>query len=91
MDFANKYIGGGVLGDGCVQEEIRFVLSPELIVSILFCERLEDNEALLIKGIERFSCYEGYAETFKWKNNYVDTASRLILHFCLLVLCSICI
>ena len=27
-DFANKYIGGGVLGFGCVQEEIRFVISP---------------------------------------------------------------
>ena len=25
VDFANKYIGGGVLDTGCVQEEIRYV------------------------------------------------------------------
>jgi poly(ADP-ribose) glycohydrolase len=27
VDFANRYIGGGVLGNGCVQEEIRFLIS----------------------------------------------------------------
>jgi hypothetical protein len=30
-DFANRSIGGGVLHHGCVQEEIRFVISPELL------------------------------------------------------------
>lgn len=33
VDFANAYVGGGVLGHGCVQEEIRFLICPELIVS----------------------------------------------------------
>ena len=33
VDFANSYVGGGVLSSGCVQEEIRFVICPELIVS----------------------------------------------------------
>jgi poly(ADP-ribose) glycohydrolase len=28
VDFANKVIGGGVLGSGCVQEEIRFLICP---------------------------------------------------------------
>ena len=37
LDFANKYVGGGVLGNGCVQEEIRFLICPELIVSCLLC------------------------------------------------------
>ena len=72
MDFANKFIGGGVLGNGCVQEEIIFVLSPELITSILFCESLDDNEAIQIKGAERFSVYEGYGESFKWSGDYID-------------------
>ena len=31
-DFANCWLGGGVLGSGCVQEEIMFVLYPELLV-----------------------------------------------------------
>ena len=32
VDFANKFIGGGVLGHGAVQEEIRFLICPELLV-----------------------------------------------------------
>lgn len=50
VDFANKYIGGGVLGSGLVQEEILFLMSPELIVSRLFTEKLDDNECLRITG-----------------------------------------
>lgn len=53
VDFANKMIGGGVLDNGLVQEEIRFLISPELIVSRLFTERLADNECLIITGPER--------------------------------------
>jgi len=36
VDFANKYLGGGVLNTGCVQEEIMFATSPELLVGLLF-------------------------------------------------------
>ena len=50
LDFANMYIGGGELGHGLVQEEIRFLLCPELIVSRLFTEVLDANECLIIKG-----------------------------------------
>ncbi|MCP4120006.1 MAG: hypothetical protein GY737_32345 [Desulfobacteraceae bacterium] len=50
MDFANKYLGGGVLGHGLVQEEIRFLICPELIVSCLLTEELDPNEALFITG-----------------------------------------
>lgn len=57
---------------GCVQEEIRFVICPELIISRLFTEALEDNEALSITGVERFSNYSGYANTFRWDGNYED-------------------
>jgi poly(ADP-ribose) glycohydrolase len=53
LDFANKYLGGGVLNTGCVQEEIRFMICPELLVSMLFTEQLETNEAVIIKGCER--------------------------------------
>ena len=35
---------------GCVQEEIRFLICPELILSRLFCERLDNNECLMITG-----------------------------------------
>ncbi|MED6286580.1 hypothetical protein CHARACLAT_007458, partial [Characodon lateralis] len=48
VDFANKFVGGGVIGAGLVQEEIRFLINPELIISRLFTEALEDNECLII-------------------------------------------
>ncbi|KFH70804.1 hypothetical protein MVEG_03652 [Podila verticillata NRRL 6337] len=76
LDFANKVIGGGVLDRGAVQEEIRFVICPELIISRLFTQQLQDNEALLIKGAERFSNYNGYARTFEWHSDHVDTTPR---------------
>jgi poly(ADP-ribose) glycohydrolase len=76
LDFANKYLGGGVLGSGCVQEEIRFLICPELIVSMLFTERLNDNESMIIKGVERFSSYTGYGRTFNWHKDYVDETPR---------------
>lgn len=48
VDFANKYIGGGVLGSGFLQEEKLFMSYPELLTSLLFVERLGDNEVFSI-------------------------------------------
>lgn len=73
VDFANKFIGGGVLNYGCVQEEIRFVICPELLISRLFTEQLSDNECLTIMGCERFNKYKGYATSFQWVTDFVDT------------------
>ncbi|XP_077101843.1 poly(ADP-ribose) glycohydrolase-like [Siphateles boraxobius] len=50
VDFANRFVGGGVTGSGLVQEEIRFLINPELIAARLFTEALEDNECLIITG-----------------------------------------
>ncbi|XP_042874419.1 poly(ADP-ribose) glycohydrolase-like isoform X2 [Penaeus japonicus] len=76
VDFANKYVGGGVLGLGCVQEEIRFVLSPELIVSRLFTQVLDKTEALLVIGVEQFNKGIGYASNFRWAGSHKDTTPR---------------
>ena len=61
-------IGGGVLGrvrcskcrhcaklcfQGCIQEEIRFVINPELLISLLFTAQMGDREAVAIVGAER--------------------------------------
>jgi poly(ADP-ribose) glycohydrolase len=47
VDFANAYIGGGVLGHGCVQEEIRFLICPELIISRFVIIKLLPKHDLL--------------------------------------------
>lgn len=72
VDFANKYLGGGVLGQGLVQEEIRFLICPELIISRLFIECLEKNEAVIITGAEQFNNYSGYCDTFTWEGDFRD-------------------
>lgn len=72
VDFANKFLGGGVLNYGCVQEEIRFMICPELLVSRLFTEYLWENECMTIVGCEQFNCYQGYASTFMWTGDMLD-------------------
>eukprot|EP00794_Sanderia_malayensis_P016702 gene16702-18396_t len=76
VDFANRLVGGGVIGEGCVQEEIRFLICPELILSRLFVERLDPNECLVVKGAERFSSYAGYAQTYRWDKDFIDLTPR---------------
>ena len=78
MDFANKYLGGGVLGHGAVQEEIRFSICPELISSMLFMECMEANEAIIVQGFEQFSKYKGYSRGLEYDGDYNDKAKRYV-------------
>jgi poly(ADP-ribose) glycohydrolase len=51
VDFANKFIGGGSLDRGSVQEEILFLIYPELSMTVLFCEKMEANEAIFVGNV----------------------------------------
>ncbi|XP_039002994.1 poly(ADP-ribose) glycohydrolase 1-like [Hibiscus syriacus] len=72
VDFENKYLGGGALNRDCVQEEIRFMINPELIAGMLFLPSMADNESIEIVGVERFSDYTGYSSLFRFTGDYVD-------------------
>lgn len=72
VDFANKIIGGGVLNYGCVQEEIRFCISPESLISRYLCETLSENESVSIIGTERYSNYTGYANSTLFSGSHFD-------------------
>ncbi|XP_028830725.1 poly(ADP-ribose) glycohydrolase [Denticeps clupeoides] len=76
VDFACNMVGGGVLGHGLVQEEILFLIHPELIVARLFTEKLNDNECLKITGVQQYSLYSGYSRNFEWVGPYQDNTSR---------------
>ncbi|XP_026171507.1 poly(ADP-ribose) glycohydrolase isoform X3 [Mastacembelus armatus] len=76
VDFANRFVGGGVTSSGLVQEEIRFLINPELIVSRLFTEALDHNECLIITGTQQYSKYKGYAQTYQWGGSHQDTTPR---------------
>jgi poly(ADP-ribose) glycohydrolase len=76
VDFAHKRIGGKVLGNGCVQEEIRFTVWPELIVSCLFTEVMLDRECVFMTGAEQFSEYSGYKDKFTFERDVQDSCAR---------------
>lgn len=42
-----------------MQEEILFVIKPELIAAMLFLPSMSENEAIEMVGAERFSNYKG--------------------------------
>merc|ERR550534_511506 len=69
-DFANKYIGGGVMHQGCVQEEIMFLVQPECLVSLMLFAVMRPNEAIVISGTRIYSEYEGYGFRFRWKKPF---------------------
>ena len=59
MDFANRCIGGSTLDSGRVQEEIRFCICPELIISMLIMGPMDNNEAVIVTVSERKEEEEG--------------------------------
>ncbi|CAF3862458.1 unnamed protein product [Adineta steineri] len=76
VDFANMYIGRGMMDEGCVQEDIRFTISTEMLVSLLVCEKMQSNECIFLIGCEQFSTYTGYANTFKANADYIDKTPK---------------
>ncbi|XP_059489238.1 poly(ADP-ribose) glycohydrolase-like [Neocloeon triangulifer] len=64
--FSNKRLGGGVLGNGSLQEENRFITCPELIVLKIFFPELADDEVVIVENAGQFSKCEGYGFTFKY-------------------------
>ena len=80
VDFANQYIGGGVLSGGCVQEEILFTVNPEAIVSIFFMQRMDDNDAIRIDNLIQYSNYSGYGRSFKFENDATKDITKIKKH-----------
>ena len=79
LDFANAMIGGGVIGRGCVQEEIRFLVCPQLLVTRFFCERMGPREAIKMFGFRQVCKYRGYNDTFKYNGPHSDE-TRIVQH-----------
>jgi len=76
VDFANQYLGGGVLTGGCVQEEIRFALAPELLMGMILSPRMNPEEAIVLRGTERFSRTRGYARSLTYAGAFDDPCVR---------------
>jgi poly(ADP-ribose) glycohydrolase len=76
VDFANRHLGGGVLRRGSVQEEIRFSVAPECLVAMILSPRMRDDEAIAIRGTERFALTRGYGPSLEYGGSYSDPAPR---------------
>ncbi|KAL6571533.1 hypothetical protein OROHE_003176 [Orobanche hederae] len=70
--FASENLGRDALIMPSYDEELRFMLSPELIAGMLFLPAMTDNETIEIVGAERFSTYDGFASAFRFSDVYVD-------------------
>lgn len=70
VDFANKYIHSGFIIASLTQEEVLFSCCPETFLSMMFCQKLEENEVIIVRGVKRFSKYSGFRNSFKWEGFY---------------------
>lgn len=61
-----------MLDKGGVQEEIRFLISPELLPALCFCEKMTDTESIWIVGSQIFTEYEGYANGLKFIGKHIN-------------------
>ena len=80
VDFANKYIGGGALEKGCVQEEILFAVEPEAVVSMFLMKKMADKDAIRIDNLIQYSKYSGYGLKFTYEGNAINSNDKLIKH-----------
>ncbi len=76
VDFANAYLGGGVLRGGCVQEEIRFAVAPEHLAAMIVSPKMLSDEAIVMRGAERFSAARGYAYELAYGGDFRDPVAR---------------
>eukprot|EP00475_Leptophrys_vorax_P009990 TRINITY_DN1665_c0_g1_i3.p1 TRINITY_DN1665_c0_g1~~TRINITY_DN1665_c0_g1_i3.p1 ORF type:complete len:416 (-),score=115.71 TRINITY_DN1665_c0_g1_i3:864-2111(-) len=70
VNFANEQLHIGQIIPSCTQEEVLFSAAPESFIGLLFCEKLEDNEAFLFSNLRRFNKYSGYLDSFAFDGKY---------------------
>ena len=75
VDFANEIVGGAALAYGCVQEEIMFCASPELLVSRLYCPAMPSAAAMVVIGAEQFSLPKGYGYDLQYGGRFDDPST----------------
>lgn len=78
VDFGNKYIGGGILKGGSVQEEILFAINPEATVAMLFMEEMDENDAIGIFNTIQYSNYKGYGQTLMFDGTSIYGYNNII-------------
>jgi poly(ADP-ribose) glycohydrolase len=70
VEFANGFIGGGVMTGDAAMEETLFLVKPELMVAMAIQNRMVDEEAICISGAQKYSLTSGYGQSFTFAGDY---------------------
>lgn len=65
-EFANAFIGGGVMTGDFAMEEILFLVKPELLIAMALQNRMADTEAVCVHGALQYSVVSGYGSEFEF-------------------------
>jgi hypothetical protein len=69
-DFANAFVGGGCMTGDAAQEEMLFLVKPELMVAMATQQRMVDEEAIRISGALQSAVTSGFGQDFEFQGDY---------------------
>jgi len=64
-----------------VQEEILFLIYPELFVTTLIIPKIQDRDAVLVYGVTRCSNYKGYRTLFQYAGDFDEDSNDIGIIF----------
>lgn len=79
FDFANRDLHIHSIIASLTQEEVLFSTCPELFPALLVCERMDDDEVIVLGGARRVCEYKGYLRSFRFTGYRDDRKVQEVL------------
>eukprot|EP00908_Phaeocystis_cordata_P025790 Transcript_8271.p1 GENE.Transcript_8271~~Transcript_8271.p1 ORF type:complete len:414 (+),score=126.99 Transcript_8271:217-1458(+) len=70
VEFANAFVGGGVMTGDFAMEELLFLVKPELMIAMALENRMVDTEAVCVAGALQYSLTSGFGSSFEFAGDY---------------------
>lgn len=70
VEYANAFVGGGVMTGDAAMEEVLFLVKPELMVAMALENRMVDEEVICISGALQYSLTTGYGTSLEFAGDY---------------------
>jgi len=83
VNFADPYPGGTLPSQfpDIVQEEILFLIYPEMFVTRLFIDKIYTSESIILSGVTRTNKYTGYQSNFKYDGDFTTDSDLITIIF----------
>jgi hypothetical protein len=83
VNFADPKPGGTLPSTNAdiVQEEILFLIYPELFITQLVVPNMEKNECIVVSGVTRTNNYTGYRKTFRYAGDFSKDDNDITIIF----------